>query len=101
MSTRISSEQVFAEKGGHAYEVMYDGPALGVTRGDWLVVKPAHCVVGDELYVLHSDELVRLQAEPGGLALTRGGGDVETLIPMEAWEVVMGRVATVLRRGMR
>ena len=101
MSTRLTSEQVVAVKEGYAHEVKDDAPALGLPRGDWLVVEPVHGCVGDGPNVLHSGEFVRLQAEPGAFPLTRGGGKAESLLPLEARENVAGRVAMVLRRGMR
>lgn len=97
MNCRISDSQVFTASAGNAFQALDDAPALGFSRGDWLIAKPSSTYAGDCMYILRSSEVVRLQGIGGCLMLVRGNGSAEEISTLEATEIVAGRVVKILR----
>lgn len=99
--TRICDSQAFAHLVGAAFEMHDDAPALGVRRGDILIVERCDGRIFDALHVLHSGEVVRFQNAPGAMLLTRGSGEQEAVTPSEAKMMAAGRVKARCNKAAR
>lgn len=97
---RIAEWQVFSSpRIEHAVEVHDDSDALGVRRGDFLIITRQQRYDCDCRYLTRSMELVRIQAVGGGMVtVQRGDGAREPVSLIEANDMIAARVLAVTRR---
>lgn len=99
---RIADWQVFVSpRVRSAVEVLDDSHALGIHRGDWLIVEPVSRYEGDAVYLLQSGEVVQMQAMSGGINIVRGDGPQEIVTIIEASQMVAGIMHTLAKSAPR
>ena len=81
-----------------AVEMSDDGPAIGIRRGDWMVVDPRNSIPCDGLYILRTREVVRVIHGRESMVFKNGSGrEKEIGSKDEARQLISGRIAYACR----